>query len=187
MNATLSTRQLRLVALLVGIVVLAAGYLVVSHKSSSPSAASSTPASTTPAATTPTHTAPTQTTPTQTAPGKAHTHAATPAALDAHGLPVRVARALQTHRIVVVSLSSPRGATDALAAGEAQAAASDMGAGYVYINVYHQGPGTALLRKLGVFTTPTTLVVKRGGNVYSQFKGFVDRNVVEQAIADAHS
>jgi thiol:disulfide interchange protein len=98
-----------------------------------------------------------------------------------------VARALLKNRIVVVSLASPRGTTDQLAAGEAKSAANTMGAGYVYINVYHQRPGTALLRKLGVFNTPTTLVVRRPGAVYSNFKGFVDRNVVEQAIADARS
>jgi cytoskeletal protein RodZ len=184
MNATLSTRQLRLVALLVGIVILAAGYLVVMrHTSTSPSAASSTPASTTPAATTPTNTTPTQTTPTS----KTHTRAVTPVKLQTHGLPVPVARALQKHAIVVVSLATPQGQVDQFAAGEAQAAAADMSAGYVYINVYHQRPGTTLLRKLGVVNTPTTLVVKRGGNIYSEFHGFIDRNVVEQAIADAHS
>ncbi|HLY86589.1 MAG TPA: hypothetical protein VKO84_08800 [Gaiellaceae bacterium] len=178
MNATLSTRQLRLVALLVGIVVLAAGYLVVSrHTSPSPSAASSTPASTTPA----------QTTPTQTTPSKAHTHTVTPAKLETYGLPLPVARALQTHRIVVVSLTEPGGSLGRLSAAEAQAAAAAMHVGYVFINVFHQRSGTALLRKLGVFSTPTTLVVKRGGNVYADFKGFVDRTVVEQSISDAHS
>ena len=40
MNATLSTRQVRLVGLLVGIVVLAAGYLVVTkHKTNTPTTA----------------------------------------------------------------------------------------------------------------------------------------------------
>jgi hypothetical protein len=173
MNATLSTRQLRLVILLVGIVVLAGGYLVVSrHKSASPSTASSTPAATTPA----------QTTPTQTTPS----HTVAPVRVASHGLPVPVVTALLKHSIVVVSLSSPRGADDVLAAGEAQAAAIAMKAGYVNIDVNHQRPGTALLRKLGVFSTPATLVVKRD-TVYSNFNGFVDRGVVEQAVADARS
>jgi hypothetical protein len=180
MNATLSTRQLRLVALLVGIVVLAGGYLVVSrHKSTSPSTASSTPVSTTPAATTPTHTTP--------APSTPNTQPATPAKLDTRGLPVKVALALRKHSIVVVSLSTPRGSDDQFAMAEAKAAAEEMRAGYVNLNVYHQRPGTALLRKLGVFTAPATLVVKRPGVVYSNFKGFVDRDVVAQAVADARS
>jgi thiol:disulfide interchange protein len=180
MNATLNTRQLRLVGLLVGVVVLAGGYLVVSrHKSTSPSTASSTPVSTTPAASTPAQTTP--------APSTPHTTPATPVKLDTHGLPVSVARALQKHSIVVVSLSTPRGEADQFAVAEAKAAAIEMRAGYVKLNVYRQRPGTAILRRLGVFSTPATLVVKRPGAVYSNFKGFVDRDVVEQAVADARS
>ena len=84
MNATLSTRQIRLVALLVLIVVAAGGFLVATKHKSTTSAtrttASSTPARTTHATTTPT-------------PSKTHTHTATPAKLQTHGLPVTVARA----------------------------------------------------------------------------------------------
>ena len=60
-----------------------------------------------------------------------------------------------------------------------------MSAGFVAIDVFHQGPGTAILRKLGVVDTPEVLVVKRPGAITSQFKGFVDRDVVAQAVADA--
>src|SRR5436853_6878447 len=80
MNETLTARQLRLVALLLGVVVIAGGYwfVVAKHKTSSPST-SSTPVSTTPK------------------PSKTHTHTATPPArkLATHGLPVAVARALR--------------------------------------------------------------------------------------------
>jgi hypothetical protein len=177
MNATLSMRQLRLVALLVGVVVLAGGYLVVSrHKSNSPSTASSTPATTTPAGTTPRATTPTHTTPT-----------VTPVKFATHGLPVKVALALRKHGTVVVSVSTPRGADDEIAAGEAKAAALEMKAGYISLNVYRQRPGTAILRKLGVLTAPATLVVRRPGVVYANFTGFVDRDVVAQAVADARS
>jgi len=173
MNATLSTRQLRLVGLLVGVVVLAAGYLVVTkHKTTTPSTASSTPA-----VTTPTHTTP--------APSKAHTHATTPVKLVTHGLPVKIALALRKHSVVVVSLAQPGADLDQLAAGEAKAGADEMGAGFLQLNVFRQRPGTAILRKLGVVTTPAVLVVKRSGGVYSEFKGFVDRDVIAQAVADA--
>ena len=57
--------------------------------------------------------------------------------------------------------------------------------GYVTIDVFHQRPGTAILHKLGVVDTPEILVVKRPGTITSQFKGFVDRDVVAQAVADA--
>src|SRR5947208_2240553 len=87
--ARFGTRQLRLVGLLVGVVVLAAGYLVVTkHKTNTPSTASSTPA-----VTTPTHKTPT--------PSKAHTHATTPVKLVTHGLPVKIALALRKHSVVV--------------------------------------------------------------------------------------
>lgn len=174
MNATLSTRQLRLAALLVMGVVAVGGYLVVAkHKSTTqPSTASSTPAVTTPAQTTP-------------APSKAHAHAVRPVKLNTHGLPVAVARALRKHSVVVASLSQPGAVVDQLAAAEAKAGADEMGAGFVVLDVFHQRPGTAILRKLGVLTTPAVLVVKRPGLVYSEFRGFVDRDVVAQAVADA--
>jgi hypothetical protein len=179
MNQTLSTRQLRLVALLGVIVVFGGGFLVVTrHKSTSPTTAPSKPAATTPARTTPATTTP--------APSKAHAHAvAPPVKLDTHGLPVQVALALRKHSIVVVSLSSPRGAADELAAAEAKAGAAEMGAGYLNIDVFHQRPGTAILHRLGVINTPATLVVKRPGLIYSDFPGFFDRSVVAQAVADA--
>jgi hypothetical protein len=177
MNATLSTRQVRVVGLLVLVVVAAGAYLVTKHSSSTPTTASSTPA-----ATTPTHTTPSQTTPT---PSKAHANNATPVKFNTYGMPVPVARALRKHSVVVVSLTSPGSDVDALAAAEARAGAMAMGAGYVNLDVFHQRPGTAILRKLGVLNTPAVLVVKKRANVYSEFKGFVDRNVVEQAVADA--
>ena len=163
--ATLNTRQLRLLGVSALVVVFAGAFLVISkHKSSSPSTASSTPAVTTPAQTTPT------------------THKRT---LDAHGLPVSVARALQKHSVVVVSLFAPGADVDKLAAAEARAGAMEMSAGFVSIDVYHQRPGTAILHKLGVLNTPAVLVVKRPANIYSEFTGMVDRDVVEQAVADA--
>lgn len=176
MNATLSTRQLRLVVLLVLVVVLAAGYLVVMHGKSNTqntqTTKSSTPAVTTPASTTPT-------------PAKAHSHAAAPAKLNTHGLPVKVALALRKHSVVVVALNAPGAGLDQLTSAEAQAGAAEMGAGFVSLDVFHQRSGTAILHKLGVVTTPAVLVVKRPGGVYSEFTGYVDRDVVAQAVADA--
>jgi hypothetical protein len=173
MNATLNTRQLRLVALLGLVVVVAVGYMVVArHKSTTPSTSSSTPAVSTPAQTTPT-------------PSKTRTHSATPVKLNTHGLPVKVALALKKHAVVVVSLSQPNADVDQLAALEAKVGALGMKAGYLNIDVNHQRPGTAVLRKFGVLTTPDVLVVKRPGVVYSVFKGFVDHDVVAQAVADA--
>jgi hypothetical protein len=173
MNETLTTRQLRLVALLLGVVVVAGGYWTVVRKhSSSPSTASSTPVSTTP---------------TSTTPSKTHTHTATPPArkLATHGMPVSVARALQKHSVVVVSLSSPRSDLDKLSSAEARAGAAAGHAGFVSINVFHQRAGIPLLQKLGMVDTPAVLVVTRRHAVTAELKGFVDRNVVAQAVSDA--
>jgi hypothetical protein len=109
----------------------------------------------------------------------------TPVKLNTHGLPVHVALALRKHSIVVVALTQPGTEVDAMAAAEAKGAADEMGAGFVKLNVFKQRPGTAVLRRLGVLSTPAVLVVKRPGAVYSNFKGFVDRDVVAQAVADA--
>jgi hypothetical protein len=173
MNATLSTRQTRLVALLVLVVVAIGGYLVVT-KNKATTQATRTTASTTPAVTNHATTTPT--------PSKTHTRTVT---LHTHGLPVPVARALQKHSVVVVSVTDPQGADQNFTRSEAQAGANEMKAGYVNIDVFHQRPGTAILRKLGLVDTPEILVVKRSGAVTAQFKGFVDRDVVAQAVADA--
>jgi hypothetical protein len=168
MTETLSTRQLRLVVLLGLVVVLGGAYWVlVRHNSSTPSTASSTPVATTPT------------------PSKSHTHSSTPTKIATHGLPVAVAQALRKHSVVVVSLYSPRAGLDKEASAEAQAAAGAMNAGFVNLDVFHQKSGTAILRRLGVMDTPAVLVVKRPSGVFAEFKGFVDRNVVEQAVADA--
>jgi hypothetical protein len=174
MNQSLTTSQVRLVALLLAVVVIAGGYwlVVAKHKSSSPSTASSTPVSTTP---------------TTSTPSKTHTHTATPPArkLATNGLPVTVARALQKHSVVVVSLFSPSASLDKLSSREAKAGAAAGGAGFVAINVFHQRAGIPLLRKLGVVDTPAVLVVTRRRAITAELKGFVDRNVVAQAVADA--
>ncbi len=177
MNATLSTRQLRLVGLLVLVVVCAGAYwvLVRKHAAATPTTASSTPAAT----------RPTQTTATTTTPAPSRPHqAVTPAAAAVRGLPVPVARALQRHRVVVVSLSAPGAGLDQLASAEAQAGANAAGAGFVNLDVYRQRQGSPILHAVGLVDTPAVLVVERRG-IYAEFKGFVDRQVVEQAVVDA--
>jgi hypothetical protein len=173
MNASLTRSQLRLVVLLALVVVLGGGYFAVTHKSATQSSTTQT----TPAVTTPAHTTP--------APTKAHTQPATPAKLATYGLPVKIALALRKHSIVVVSLSSPGAGVDQMAAAEAKAGAVATHSGFVNLDVNNQRPGIAILHKLGIVDTPAVLVVKRRGGVYSEFKGFVDRDVVAQAVADA--
>jgi hypothetical protein len=176
MNATLSMRQIRLVGLLLLVVVAGGGFLVATkHKpttSTTRTTASSTPARTTHATTTPT-------------PSKTHAHPVTPVKLHTHGLPVSIARALRKHSVVVVTVTTPRGDDEAIARSEAQVGAAEAGAGYVAIDAFQQQSGTSILHKLGVVDTPEILVVRRPGTITTQFKGFVDRDVVAQAVADA--
>jgi hypothetical protein len=170
MNQTLSTRQLRLVALLFLVVVAAGGYWIVGrHKSNTPTTSA------------PRHT----TTPSTPAPSKSHVHSTAPAKVAVHGLPPAVARALRKHPVVVVSLYSPNADLDKLATVEAHAGAAASGAAFVRLNVNSQRSGMPILRKLGVVDTPAVLVVKRPHTVTAELPGFIDQNVVEQAVTDA--
>ncbi len=110
---------------------------------------------------------------------------APPAKLDTHGLPVKVALALQKHSVVVVSLSSPGADVDQLAAAEAKAGAAARHAGFVNLDVAHQRPGIAVLHKLGDRRHAGRPRGQAAAASTPIFKGFVDRNVVEQAVADA--
>lgn len=104
------------------------------------------------------------------------------------GYPTAVDEALAKNEIVVVSLVVPGGRVDSLAAGEAQAGARLAGAGYLALNVLNETNARALLRKLGTLEDPTLLVLKgRKGDVALKLTGFVDRETVAQAAANAAS
>lgn len=181
MNKTLSPQQVRLVAILglLAVVVLAWWLLVARRAVESSSAPAVVRTHTTPAA-------PAKPAATPAKPIHPARPATKPAAKFAtHGLPVAVAQALRKHRVVVVALRSPGAVVDKLAGAESQAGAKQSGAGFVSINVFLQNDGTPLLHKLGVIDTPAVLVVRRPATIYAQFSGFADRNVIEQAVANA--
>ena len=101
------------------------------------------------------------------------------------GFPVAVDKALRQHQVVVVSLVVPGARVDELAAAEAEAGAKLSGAGFLALNVLNEGVGRALLIKLGAAQDPSLLVLKRSGEVAVQLAGFVDRETVAQAAANA--
>ena len=101
------------------------------------------------------------------------------------GFPVVVDRALQQHRVVVVSLVIPGARVDEIAAAEAEAGAKLSGAGFLALNVLNEGVARALLAKLDSVQEPSVLVVKRSGDVAIELAGFVDRETVAQAAANA--
>ncbi|HUP31439.1 MAG TPA: hypothetical protein VM184_00255 [Gaiellaceae bacterium] len=103
------------------------------------------------------------------------------------GFPVSVDRALRRHEVVVVSLVVPGARVDELAAAEAQAGAKLGGAGFLALNVLNEDVARALLNKLETVQDPSVLVVKRSGEVALELAGFVDRETVAQAVANAAS
>jgi glucose/arabinose dehydrogenase len=111
--------------------------------------------------------------------------ARTPAAVTPTGLPVAVATALESKRVVVVALFSPGSAIDELALAEAQAGAKAAGAGFVAVNVLREGQGRAMARLLGVTDSPTLLVYRAPGTLTFRLDGFADLDTVAQAALDA--
>ena len=103
----------------------------------------------------------------------------------APGVPPAVRRALAAHRVVVVSLRAPRVALDELALAEARAGAAAAGAGFVALNVRNEREMRPLTALLGVPDDPTVLVFERPSKAFVQMPGFVDRETVAQAAANA--
>jgi hypothetical protein len=103
------------------------------------------------------------------------------------GFPLAVDAALRKYEVLVVSLVVPGARVDELAAAEAQAGAKLGGAGYLALNVLNEDVAHALLTKLSVLADPGVLVLKRSGEVALELAGFVDRETVAQAAANASS
>ena len=101
------------------------------------------------------------------------------------GFPLAIDAALRKHQVLVVSLVVPGARVDQLAAAEAQAGAKLGGAGYLALNVLNEDVARALLSRLDVVEDPSVLVLKRSGEVAFELAGFVDRETVAQAAANA--
>jgi hypothetical protein len=181
MNRTLSPQQVRLVAALgvLAVVVVAWWMLMARHNSGS----------TTPPVAVPTHQAHAMPSTHARHATPAHhatrSHAAPAVRIARHGLPLKVAQALRHHSVVVVSLAMPGVALDRMATRESAAGAKAAHVGFVTLNVVKQREGGPILTKLGVIDAPAVLVVRRHGFVFAKLHGFVDRDTVEQAVADA--
>jgi hypothetical protein len=107
--------------------------------------------------------------------------------IPATGFPTVVDRALRQHEVLVISLVVPGARVDELAAAEAEAGAKLGGAGFLALNVLNEGVARSLLAKLDSVQDPSVLVVKRSGEVALELAGFVDRETVAQAAANASS
>lgn len=101
------------------------------------------------------------------------------------GFPAAVDKALRQHEVVVVSLVVPGARVDELAAAEAEAGAKLGGAGFLALNVLNEDVARALLTKIDAVKDPSVLVLTRSGKVALELGGFVDRETVAQAAANA--
>ena len=109
------------------------------------------------------------------------------------GMPAALARALRSHRVVVVSLYTPGASVDAMATEEAKHGAALAGAGFVSFNVADDkvvSPLSSLLTGAPtpadrVLDGPAVLVFERPSSLFVRFNGFADRDTVAQAAANA--
>jgi hypothetical protein len=103
-------------------------------------------------------------------------------------LPAPLQWQLARHHIVVVSIYSADSNVDSISVAEAQAGATKSGAGFLLVNVLDNsiaGPLTALLPGGGLLPDPGILIYRSPGNIAMRIDGFVDRDAVAQAVANA--
>lgn len=105
--------------------------------------------------------------------------------VDAHGLPLVLARALRKQPVAVVALYDPRSAIDEMALAEARAGAADVKAAFVAISIRNEPQVRPLTQLLGVLETPAILVYERPNTLFVRIEGFSDRQTVAQAAVNA--
>jgi hypothetical protein len=109
------------------------------------------------------------------------------------GMPATLALALRSHDVVVVSLYTPRSSVDAMATDEARQGAALSGSGFVALSVADNRVVSPLSALLAAAPTPAdrvpdgpaVLVFQRPKTLFVRFNGFVDRDTVAQAAANA--
>jgi hypothetical protein len=123
-------------------------------------------------------------------PAKPAVHKQPPALIAADGLPMSLAKALRTHRVVVVSLFDPQSQTDAIAFAEARAGARAARVGFLGVSVLDNavaGPLTAALPAGQLLPEPGLLIYRRPNKLVQRIDGFADRDAVAQAAVASAS
>ena len=191
MDLTVS-RPIKILAL-VAVVAAVAGIAMLMLKpkptATAPVVITKTPTTTTPAAAR--HSATTAAkakaaAPTHRAPVHKVVHAAKLPVVGKNGLPTAIDQALESHRIVVVSVFDSQSATDAISYAEAKSGAADARVGFVGINLLDNPLAAALTSALpggGLLPAPGVLIYRRPGVLVERLDGFTDRDVVAQAAA----
>ena len=120
----------------------------------------------------------------QTAPKPAVTPRVKPKPRVVSGFPSKIDHALRYSRVVVVSVSMPGAAVDAIVRREARAGAKASGAGFVAISATNERAVAGLVAKTGFLPAPAVVVVKRPGAVATTFS-VTDAGTIAQAVAQA--
>jgi hypothetical protein len=94
--------------------------------------------------------------------------------------------ALRKHSVVVVLFYAPGDDYDTIQARETRAGALAAKAGFLALNVTKNQQVAALAAEYDVREAPATLVFTRGPRVAYRVAGYMDRQAVAQAAADAH-
>ena len=102
----------------------------------------------------------------------------------ASGFPAKIDHALRYSRIVVVSVSLPGAAVDAVVRREARSGARAARAGFVSISAANERAISGLVAKTGVLPAPAVVIVKRPGIVAGTFS-VTDSGTIAQAVAQA--
>lgn len=100
------------------------------------------------------------------------------------GFPAKIDHALRYNRIVVVSVSLPGAAVDAVVRREARSGARAARAGFVSISAANERAISGLVAKTGVLPAPAVVIVKRPGVVAGTFS-VTDSGTISQAVAQA--
>jgi hypothetical protein len=104
----------------------------------------------------------------------------------AAGLPPRLASALGQAPVVVVELTDPQSEVDAIAYAEAGAGAQLAGVPFVPLNVLSQSDVGKLTEQFGsTLPEPSVLIYTRPARLAVRIDGFVDKETVAQAAANA--
>lgn len=100
------------------------------------------------------------------------------------GFPSKIDHALRYNRVVVVSVSLPGAAVDAVVRRQARSGAKAARAGFVAISAANERAISGLVAKTGVLPAPAVVIVKRPGVVAGTFS-VTDAGTIAQAVAQA--
>ncbi len=93
-----------------------------------------------------------------------------------------IAALLRTHKVVVVLLYDPQAKVDQYSLAEAQLGARDANAGFIGVDVMSQHAAAPFTKAYGVLQDPSLLFFERPGKLALKLTGFVDHDVIAQAV-----